>query len=176
VSFGPGAVWFDLSGLAPGTTYYYKAKAVTGGDLAYGVEKSFTTIDATAPVISSVRSDNITASRTNITWTTNEAATTQVEYGLTTAYGATTSLDTNLVTSHSVSLTSLSNNSTYHYRVISKDASNNQAVSADGTFTTAKSSGGMPTWAWVIIGVGAVGIVGAAAYFTRRRGSSHSSQ
>ena len=38
-----GAFYFDLDSLAPGTTYYYKAKAVGHGGPAYGVLKSFTT-------------------------------------------------------------------------------------------------------------------------------------
>ena len=38
-----GTFYFDLASLTPGTTYYYKAKAVGHGDPVYGVEKSFTT-------------------------------------------------------------------------------------------------------------------------------------
>ena len=38
-----GAIYSDLASLTPGTTYYYKAKAVGHGDPVYGVEKSFTT-------------------------------------------------------------------------------------------------------------------------------------
>lgn len=160
-----GAFYASLTGLTSGTTYYYKAKAVGDEDTVYGMEKSFTTIDDTPPVISLVKSDNITGSRAAITWTTNEAATTQVQYGMTAAYGSFSTLDTKLVTSHSANLKGLSANKTYHYRVISKDASNNEAVSADYTFTTAARSAGMPIWAWVVIGIAAVAVVGAMAYF-----------
>jgi hypothetical protein len=38
-----GAFYFDLDSLAPGTTCYYKAKAVGHGAPVYGVEKSFAT-------------------------------------------------------------------------------------------------------------------------------------
>jgi hypothetical protein len=65
-----------------------------------------------------------------------------VEYGLTTVYGNSSSLNTSLVTIHSVVLSGLSAGNTYHYRVKSKDASANQATSADYSFTT--SSGGAP--------------------------------
>jgi hypothetical protein len=164
-----GAYYLYLTSLTSGTTYYYKAKAVGDGDRVYGEEKNFTTIDVTAPVISLLKSQNITPSRATITWTTNEAATTQVEYGLAIAYGSSTTLDTNLATSHNVKLTGLSDSTVYHYRVISKDASNNQTVSGDQTFTTAARSGGMPIWAWIIIGVAGIGIVGTAAHLISKK-------
>ncbi len=43
-------------------------------------------LDTTAPTISGRTATNITGSSAQITWTTNEAATSQVEYGLTTSY------------------------------------------------------------------------------------------
>ncbi len=94
------------------------------------------TLDTTAPTISAVASTNITGNSATITWTTNEPATSQVNYGLTTSYGATTTLDTNLVTSHSVLVSGLSPSTTYHYRVRSKDAAGNEKVGTDSKFTT----------------------------------------
>ena len=73
-----------------------------------------------------------------VTWTTNVAADTQLEYGTTTAYGATTPLDTALTVTHSATLTGLAPRTTYHYRVLSRDYAGRQTVSADRTFTTAK--------------------------------------
>jgi len=40
---GTGTFYFDLGSLGPGTTYYYKAKAVGHGGPAYGAAKSFAT-------------------------------------------------------------------------------------------------------------------------------------
>ena len=40
---GTGTFTADLSGLAPGTTYYYRAKAVGHGTV-YGDDESFTTL------------------------------------------------------------------------------------------------------------------------------------
>jgi len=160
-----GAYSASLTGLAAKTMYHFRAKAVGDGSAVYGDDMTFTTIDATAPVISVVNSSDITKTGVTITWTTDEAADSQVEYGLTEEYGSTTTLDASAVTSHSVVLTGLKAGKTYHYRVISKDADNNQAVSADGTFKTTASSGGMPVWAWVLIGLAAVGVIGGAAYF-----------
>jgi hypothetical protein len=167
-----GAFSANLTGLTPGTKCYYRAKTVGDGTPQYGAEMSFTTSslpDTTAPVISSVNSSNITVFGATITWSTNELATSQVEYGLTEEYGSTTTLDATKVNSHSVELTDLKAGKTYHYQVISKDAANNQKVSADETFTTTSRSGGMPTWAWVLIGLAAVGVLGAAAYLIRGR-------
>ena len=44
-----GTFYFDLSGLANSTTFYYRAKAEGHGDPVYGLEKSFTT-GTTPPV------------------------------------------------------------------------------------------------------------------------------
>ena len=92
--------------------------------------------DKTAPTISGVLTSGITPTSATITWTTDEPATGQVQYGLTTSYGSTTTLDATLVSSHSVSLSDLSPGTTYHYRVISKDAAQNEAASEDDAFTT----------------------------------------
>ncbi len=98
--------------------------------------------DTTAPVISGVSASGVTSSTANIAWTTNEASDTVVEYGATTSYGNSTSLNSNMVTSHSATLTGLTASRLYHYRVKSSDASGNQAVSGDFTFTTTAGSGG----------------------------------
>jgi hypothetical protein len=60
-----------------------------------------------------------------------------VEYGLTTSYGLTSTLNTTLVTSHSVILSGLTPNTPYNFRVKSRDAAGNLAVSTNQTFTTA---------------------------------------
>src|SRR5439155_1710243 len=71
-----------------------------------------------------------------LTWTTNEPAGSQVEYGTTTAYGGSTALVTTLLVSHASILSGLMPGSLYHYRVKSRDAAGNLATSADSTFTT----------------------------------------
>jgi hypothetical protein len=71
-----------------------------------------------------------------VTWTTDEPADSQVEYGTTTAYGSLTVLDPNLITAHSQVLSPLKASTLYHYRVKSRDAAGNLAVSGDFTFTT----------------------------------------
>ena len=92
--------------------------------------------DITPPVISAISSSNITSNSATISWTTNEAGDTQVEYGTTIGYGSSTTLNTNLVTSHSQTLSGLTASTLYHYRVKSRDAAGNLAALRDQTFTT----------------------------------------
>jgi hypothetical protein len=129
-----------LSGLTGGTVYHYRVRSAdAAANLAVSGDRTFTTStqsDTTPPVISSVASSNITTFGATISWTTNEASTTQVEYGTTTAYGSTTTLNTSLQVSHAQALSGLSIGTLYHYRVKSGDAAGNMAASGDFTFMT----------------------------------------
>ena len=101
--------------------------------------------DTTPPVITAgPQATSITQTGATITWTTDEGADSQVEYGLTTGYGSQTALDTALVTSHSQPITGLTAGTLYHYRVKSRDAASNLATGTDNTFTTASSGGTAP--------------------------------
>ena len=92
--------------------------------------------DTTPPVISGVTASSITSSGATIAWVTNEASDSQVNYGLTTAYGSSTPVNASLVTSHLVTLSGLAGSQLYHFRVRSRDAAGNLATSTDFTFTT----------------------------------------
>ena len=93
-------------------------------------------LDTVAPAISAVASSNISGSGATITWTTNEPATSQVEYGLTNKLGSLTARDSSLVTSHRVLLSGLSRRTRYDYRVRSKDAAANEGLGKILTVTT----------------------------------------
>src|SRR5207249_6862748 len=95
------------------------------------------TVDNAPPLLSSVASSSLSASAATVTWTTDEATGSQVEYGPTSAYGQVSVLASALVTSHSVGLSGLSASTVYHYRVRSREAAGTLAMSADVTFTTA---------------------------------------
>lgn len=92
--------------------------------------------DTTAPTITNVTSAQITQTSAMITWTTDEPSTSQVDFGLTTAYGSSSALDTTQVSSHSISLAGLSAGTLYNYRVRSRDTAGNESVSTNQTFTT----------------------------------------
>jgi hypothetical protein len=97
--------------------------------------------DTVPPSISSVSATGVSSNGATITWTTNERSDKQVEYGTTASYGTVTPYNTAMATSHSASLSGLAASTLYHYRVRSKDASGNLAVSGDFTFTTAANGG-----------------------------------
>jgi regulation of enolase protein 1 (concanavalin A-like superfamily) len=95
--------------------------------------------DTIPPTITAVLGSDIRASSVAITWTTDEDATTEVEYGTTKSYGVSTQLDPGFSTSHSQRLADLTANTLYHYRVKSRDLSGNLSTSPDFTFTTASA-------------------------------------
>lgn len=111
--------------------------------------------DTTAPTISAQNVSNISASGATIAWTTNEAATSQVDYGTTTSYGQSTALDSSLVTSHSVPISGLSVGTLYHYRVRSKDAAGNERIGTDATFTTTQAADTVAPTGTITINAGA---------------------
>ena len=88
--------------------------------------------DKTAPVISGVVVAHITETTAIISWTTDEPATSHVEYGTSDSYGQFSTLTTDLGTSHSVTLEGLEADTLYHFRA----RSGNEATSANDTFTT----------------------------------------
>ncbi len=86
--------------------------------------------DRTAPTISDIAfSPGIGA--VTITWTTDEPATSQVEFGTTALLGSFTALGQSFVTSHAVTLTGIAPEQTYYYQVISKDDFGNAATAPD---------------------------------------------
>ncbi|MDD5687532.1 MAG: discoidin domain-containing protein [Elusimicrobia bacterium] len=112
------------------------------------------TADTTPPVVSIITPVNISGSGTVVTWTTNELANSKVEYGLTTSYGSETPVtDTSGVYSHSVTLSSLTENTTYHYRIVSIDLSGNPTTSGDYSFTTILNDPNPPVISNVSAGV-----------------------
>jgi hypothetical protein len=71
-----------------------------------------------------------------ITWDTNRAADSTIEWGLTVAYGNSAN-DPTEVTSHTLDTDVVVGETTYHYRVTSyESATGMTVVSADGTFTS----------------------------------------
>ena len=130
----------SLSDLKPNTTYHYTVISMDAGENEGTSEGEFPTpggADTTNPVISGVDAFAIPDSSATISWKTDENATSQVEYGTTDAYGSTTPLDEKLTQNHSVALSGLQPDTTYHFIVKSRDSSGNEATSGPGsTFAT----------------------------------------
>jgi hypothetical protein len=76
-----------------------------------------------------------------ITWTTDEKASSQVNFGLTSSYGSATVIDTTQVFYHSVVVTGLLCHNPYHFQVSSTTGGFN-TLSGDHTFTTTGTSCG----------------------------------
>jgi hypothetical protein len=76
----------------------------------------------------------VTVTMPRIAWTTDQLADSRVDYGETTSYGLSVS-GTDLTTSHSLVLTGLKPNTTYHY-IVSSSTSGASAATVDNTFTT----------------------------------------
>jgi outer membrane biosynthesis protein TonB len=83
--------------------------------------------DTSGPAISAIQAKNVESKKATIEWTTNEDADSKVEYGKDSGYGMSKD-QSDKKTSHSQELTDLVPNTTYHYRISSKDNANNSSV------------------------------------------------
>lgn len=93
------------------------------------------TNDTVAPTLSNIQLSNLTIHGATLSWRTNESGTSKVWYG-------TSSTTLNLSTTgssgtdHTVELTDLANNTTYFYKLESRDAAGNAGYSGVRTFST----------------------------------------
>jgi hypothetical protein len=124
-----------LSGLINGPHTFDVAARDTNNNVDPTPAIRHFTVDLNPPVISNIASIPSLTDAT-IFWNTDKSATSQVEYGLSESYGMMSPLNTQLVTAHSVAITGLTQDMTYHYRVKSKDSCGRETISQDGTFTT----------------------------------------
>jgi phosphodiesterase/alkaline phosphatase D-like protein len=144
-----GAFSADLTGLTPGTTYYYRVKADGDGDAVYGVERSFTT-STTPPSVttgSATEAHSTSATLNGIIDSLGTAGSVEVsfEWGLTTAYGSETTPGSKTTTGDfNATLTNLSPNITYHFRA--KATGHGIACGADMMFTTGNTPPAQETW------------------------------
>jgi hypothetical protein len=99
-------------------------------------------VSTAAPVISAVTATNVTGTSATITWTTDQASSSLVNYGTTTAYGSSSTLNSALVTNHSVALTGLTAGVTYDYAVVSANSAGTSSTSVNSTFSTPSGAGG----------------------------------
>ncbi|MEO8681505.1 MAG: Ig-like domain-containing protein, partial [Vicinamibacterales bacterium] len=100
-------------------------------------------LDQTPPVISAITATTIDSSRVTVTWTTDEEATTRIDYGTDPAIltdtnlppGTLTITGSSFITQHSTALSGLQPNTTYYYRLTAVDRSGNTTVELAPTFT-----------------------------------------
>ncbi|GEM_PF-3217412 len=88
-------------------------------------------VDCVGPAISNIGSGQETFESAVISWTTDEPATSRIEYGTTMGLGLVFE-DTELATNHQVTLEGLDDCTYYYFQVISVDAANNATVDDAG--------------------------------------------
>ncbi len=132
----------QLTGLTVnGDGVAYTTETIKGVEYALfnAVAGSYTAqyaVDTVAPVISNVQAVANLDNTATITWDTHEPASSVVQYG--TVSGTLTENSSNplLTTTHSVTLSGLTANTTYYFTVASTDAATNTAISAESSFVT----------------------------------------
>jgi hypothetical protein len=135
-----GAFSAPLSGLTPGTTYHYRAKAVAGSTTAYGADMTFTP-GVAALAVSTTAATNITATSATLNGNLTSlggasSVTVSFQFGLTTGYGYVRGTQTLTAPGpFSFTMTGLTTGTTYHYRA--KAVAGSTAYGADVTFVPA---------------------------------------
>jgi phosphodiesterase/alkaline phosphatase D-like protein len=142
------AVSFNVTGLAPDTTYHYRVVAQSSSGNTNGADMTFTT-SAPKPTVTTVAASSIGTTSATLNGLVNgngNNTSVTFEYGTDNTYGTTVTADQSPVTGStdtavSVNITGLTPNTTYHFRVVGQ---NTYGISegADMTFTTA---GAAPT-------------------------------
>jgi hypothetical protein len=121
----------------PETTPTTEPTATTTSPTSTTTPPATTTPTPTSPTlaISNTETTSVSTSTARIAWQTNKDADAQVQYGTTNTYGTFSPLGV-VGSSHTISLSSLTPNTKYYYRAISKTTSGETAYSPAETFTT----------------------------------------
>jgi hypothetical protein len=96
-----------------------------------------TVADIEPPLISKINVDELSATSTTISWETDEAADSLLNYNIRPDYGIVR--DPLLTKTHQLVIPDLLSDQAYFYRIISSDKSGNQKISNDYVFTTKAS-------------------------------------
>jgi hypothetical protein len=114
--------------------YIYSASSAfpnnSGNGSNYWADVVFNTSinDNTPPAITSISATPNTDGSATISWVTDEAADSRVDYGVKANSLTLNQTNASRVTNHTITLTSLTNGTTYYFRVTSADASANAAT------------------------------------------------
>lgn len=126
----------SLTGLDPGTTYYYVAQWTDeDGNSGSSDEFSFTT--SPAPYVSSVKFSGVNINSLYVNFTIANAVKATLHYGKTTDYGGSESISTSTTEStYTIALSNLTEGTLHHLKITGEDAEGNAYDSDDYTFET----------------------------------------
>ena len=134
-----------LTNLDPGTLYNFKVRSVDLSNNApteseNSVFLTESEVDLTPPrIIEGPYVEYITNNLATIIWKTDEAGDTKVDYGTDENYGTTKNI-AEMVTNHRVTLTNLTPNTVYHFKVYSSDVENNGPTPSENQIIQTESS------------------------------------
>ena len=106
------------------------------------VVETITAGDTTSPHVNSVLAISVLPTEENIAWTTDELATSRLEYGTTPSYGSSITLSATAGLAHLAVLTGLTPSTRYYYCIHSTDLAGNASDSCNHEFTTEAETGG----------------------------------
>jgi phosphodiesterase/alkaline phosphatase D-like protein len=136
----PGAFSAAITGLAPGTTYHYRAVA-TGGLTVYGNDQTFTTkLPDIPPAVTTSAAAAVTQTSAALNGNLTSLGSflfvsVRFEWGTTDSYGyVTPEQSRNAAGAFTARITGLTPSTTYHYRAVAVGSST--VYGADQTFTT----------------------------------------
>lgn len=139
---------YPISGLATGTTYYYKAYAANSAGTSSGSPVSFTTsVAATAPTVTSDSVSSIDSSYGTINGTVTAVGSSAItQYGF--IYGTTSSCTSQAIVGYTISqgssfsyqLSGLSAGTTYYYKAYATNAAGTSYGSLNYFTTTASAA------------------------------------
>lgn len=131
---------YNLSNLTKGTTYYLRLKnSDINNNVSTATLATLTTTDSTdilPPTISSITVSPIYDNSAVVTWSTNEASTSTINYGLVSATYTASSLNSALNLAHSQVLSSLTASTTYYFAITATDSNGNATTSVETSFAT----------------------------------------
>lgn len=130
-----------------------KGRDKAGNEAVSEIQKFTTATDTRPPQVLDVNvegtvttkgsgADQQSEAQVVVSWNTDEAATSQVEYGegTGTSYAQKTQEDSSWVSNHTVVISGLSPSRVYHLRIVSKDKANNEGYSIDIVTITPKAT------------------------------------